>query len=636
MSTYDSASVLYDATTTTYDGAGTQLAIPYLVVEIAFDDGPYVASPTWTDVSSYVRAASTRRGRNDDLATFTGTASLTLSNRDRRFDPFYTSGPYYGKLLPRRQIRVRAIVGANTYPVFRGYIAGWPVTYTDAGKDSTVTIECFDALSLLSVDSTPSSMTEDQITALSPVRWYKLNESVGATTTVTDTAAQLPIVPVSTNPGFTKDGASVGAQGDLALDLWYYNAYTAPPYRPVPDDYTSSSFTLVGWMKALSGTSGTQGRVDYTYGGLQVILYISQTGVQARVRNLTSNTATLNAITTTTGDTTSDFRHIGVSYSGGGGVGGSGVNAYVVDGVVTSGPARTNEIAVTNSGENLEVFQTALSNLAIFTPALTTAQIQDLYYRGLNIINETTSARFQRLIGYTSFPTALTSYPGSPSGSVGMINPDNEISSELKLCSDSEGGELYVDRAGVLTMTARNSQNTATRSVNTQAVFKDTGTDLKYGTSLTIQYDLDSVKNDFTYQFSNGTTTVRNATSISSYGTNTATVSTQLTSPTDANTLANLKLSYFDDPVPAVSPLLVSVTRAAADWQDLLDLELLDQITVTRTPSTGNAVEVRMLVNAVQHDITPGDWNMTVTGSARYSNWFTVDTDFIDGDRLIV
>jgi len=116
------------------------MAFPVAIVEIAFDDGPYVASPTWTNVTSYVREMTTNRGRSNDWDSFEGSAEVVLSNLDRRFDPFNASGPYYGKLTPRRQIRITATYGGTTYPVFRGYVNGWPPVWTDAGYDSTVTL----------------------------------------------------------------------------------------------------------------------------------------------------------------------------------------------------------------------------------------------------------------------------------------------------------------------------------------------------------------------------------------------------------------------------------------------------------------------------------------------------------------
>ena len=137
------------------------MAYPVAKVEIAFNDGPYVASPTWTDITSYAREMSIDRGRDDDWGEFYGSASVVLDNRTRLFDPFYTSGTYYGKLLPRRQIKISAIYGGTTYPVFRGFITGWPPTWTDAGKDSTVTLNCFDALGLLASDSLPADRSRN-------------------------------------------------------------------------------------------------------------------------------------------------------------------------------------------------------------------------------------------------------------------------------------------------------------------------------------------------------------------------------------------------------------------------------------------------------------------------------------------
>jgi hypothetical protein len=81
---------------------------PTPIVEIAFDASPYDVSPTWTNVTSWVRSLSTDRGRSDDWDDFYGSAQVVLNNRTRLFDPYNTSGTYYGKLLPRKQIRITA------------------------------------------------------------------------------------------------------------------------------------------------------------------------------------------------------------------------------------------------------------------------------------------------------------------------------------------------------------------------------------------------------------------------------------------------------------------------------------------------------------------------------------------------
>lgn len=68
------------------------MAVPYLRTEVQF------TSPTWTDISAYVRSASIERGSTRvDSPTVryeAGTAELKLDNRDRRFDPTNLKGPY--------------------------------------------------------------------------------------------------------------------------------------------------------------------------------------------------------------------------------------------------------------------------------------------------------------------------------------------------------------------------------------------------------------------------------------------------------------------------------------------------------------------------------------------------------------
>jgi len=147
-------------------------------VYIAFDDGPYVLSPTWTEITTSVRSMSIDRGRSDDWGTFSGSATVELNNRARLFDPFYTSGTYYGKLLPRRQIKIEATYGGTTYPVFRGFIDGWPPTWTDAGGDSTVTLSCYDCMALLAQVQLPADWSRSYILSTSPRHYYPCDDPI--------------------------------------------------------------------------------------------------------------------------------------------------------------------------------------------------------------------------------------------------------------------------------------------------------------------------------------------------------------------------------------------------------------------------------------------------------------------------
>ena len=56
------------------------MAYPQPKVYVAFNDGPYVLSPTWTEITTSVRSMSIDRGRGGDWDTFSGSANVVLNN----------------------------------------------------------------------------------------------------------------------------------------------------------------------------------------------------------------------------------------------------------------------------------------------------------------------------------------------------------------------------------------------------------------------------------------------------------------------------------------------------------------------------------------------------------------------------
>jgi len=119
------------------------------------------------NISSSVRSVTTNRGRRRALERFgTGTATITLDNRDRSFDPTNTASPYYNAtvgvtgVVPSIPVVIRATWNGVTYPIFRGFIDSWTFDYADAGiGDATATISCSDAFKPLSniIGGLPSS-----------------------------------------------------------------------------------------------------------------------------------------------------------------------------------------------------------------------------------------------------------------------------------------------------------------------------------------------------------------------------------------------------------------------------------------------------------------------------------------------
>ena len=125
-----------------------------LICEIAFDSNPLDTTQNWTDVSAYLRSFDTNRGRISKLSQFqTGTAVVTLDNRDNRFSPNQTTYYYDAtngrtKIQPLKRLRIRAEYDSTTYDIFHGFVESFPVQYAGQGYDASTKIRVVDAFKL--------------------------------------------------------------------------------------------------------------------------------------------------------------------------------------------------------------------------------------------------------------------------------------------------------------------------------------------------------------------------------------------------------------------------------------------------------------------------------------------------------
>jgi hypothetical protein len=72
------------------------------------------------------------------------------------------------------------------------------------------------------------------------------------------------------------------------------------------------------------------------------------------------------------------------------------------------------------------------------------------------------------------------------------------------------------------------------------------------------------------------------------------------------------------------------------NWPRLLSLELLDRVTFKRTPSVGSAIQKDLLVQSIEHRITPGEWQTVVNGSTRYTGWFIIGVSLIGSSEDVL
>ncbi|NLX08337.1 MAG: hypothetical protein GXY36_01630 [Chloroflexi bacterium] len=118
---------------------------------------------TWTDETPYTRHIWIRSGfeRPGDLVAGVGRCRLTLDNTSRRFSPGAAGSPLYGRLLPRRAVRVRAFDGAESWTLFRGVIERI-TPQAGAWCGGEVTLEAVDGIALLARQSISLSYASSQ------------------------------------------------------------------------------------------------------------------------------------------------------------------------------------------------------------------------------------------------------------------------------------------------------------------------------------------------------------------------------------------------------------------------------------------------------------------------------------------
>lgn len=627
--TYNETGVTYDSTSYTYDGKPYQSTIfPIAAVYVAFNDGPYVANPSWTEITQYVRAVTTHRGRNSDFDQFdTGTAQIVLDNRARTFDPFYTSGPYYQNLTPRRQIKIIGQIGGVNYDVFRGFIAGWPVTWSEYGFDSTVTIQCFDALGLMATEQVPTDWYQYYIQQLVPRRYWKCNDSQ-TTQRVRDRSSNTrltDLIPFGPADRFFEDTPI--SDGLIGSSMFMTNSGNSPIITGQTANPLNTTITL--WTRYRPG-SGSAASFYYSNQGLLITSeYNVATNVFGIYIDNRTNFRRYSCSAAALPSNTPVFIALRITAN----ASGTPTGEIYINNVLQSTTTTTGA----TGGVFLEEFAQFANNqqeIAIFDGLLSTTNMTLLYNIGFARLSETTSARMDRILGTTSWPAALESFPTSPVGTVAEIGSGTGVIQELQLVADSEGGELYVSKSGVLTLTARRDVFNAARSVTPQMVigdFWDAGVPNKYRGDVEIRYDADNIKNDITVNFSgDGEVNQVNTASIATYGAAATVIETQLDSPTSANDLATLELGVEGVLVPQISPIDISPNIGTEQWQLALTLELLDRVTFIRTPSVGNAFTRDALVNAIDHRIEPGVWRTQVTMSTRYASPLICD-DVIRG-----
>jgi len=606
------------------------VAFPTTQVYIAFNDGPYVASPTWTEVTTYVRQINTQRGRQNELSDFeSGNATVVLDNRSRIFDPFFTTGTYYGKLLPRRQIKIEATISSVTYPVFRGFVEGWPVSITDAGYDTTVTVQCFDALGLLADEEMPDDVSSAYVLSLAPRHYWPLDDPIDPLNISTAQLIDLGSSPqpltapvevrTSNAPGLAPalPNTAVSLSETEYIEGWYF----------LSSVQSATDQTMLQWFQL---GSGDQNYIFTRYGvGHEVEAAYDK--ANSRLEIYTYNGTSQRLYQATIFLDEFQPHHIAIKT----------LSAGTVSSVYVDGLLETFTLASTTAFTDplVEVFAVTPGRhqqAAVWTTLISGVDVKVVFGLGRGVLTEGTVARFNRVIGYTPFPSALTSTPSTTySATLAEISTGGPpVTDELQTISNSEGGNIFVSRNGTLTLTSRKAIFQGT-SLTSQASFGGAG--ISIGTELAYRLDAKNLRNTLAVGYSgDGSVEVSDSASITAYGTAGGSWSTQLSSVADAETLGELLVGFSATPAVVIDPIQVNVSAADASWTTILGLELLNRITLNVVQQVGATITMSQILQSIEHTITPDRWITTINGSVRFTNPFIVGTSLIGGPDLIV
>lgn len=609
------------------------MAQPTPKVYLAINQSPYLASPTWTEITSYVMSADTYRGRDNDWQdTQSGTASITLNNNSRIWDPAYTAGTYYGQLIPRMQIKITGTINATEYDVFRGYISGWPVQYDNAGATSTVTLSCYDALGLLAQDQLPADWSADYILSKSPVHFYKCNDRNNSPTIAdygsgAGTLSVSGSYPVMSSENQLADGL-MATSANLVNSIYNkYNTGNTP---------TTGNATITFWASFPDISFTEQALSIASVSSNSFIAFTPNTPADGQIFvEAYNDTGTNGYAYSLDNATTSLPSFYAITYTAATGA----IKIYIngIDRTQTTGAyAPSNIINVKLfPTRSVTLYGSQFQSIAMFSSLLTQTEIQAIYDLSKAIFYETTAARYARILANTAFPAGLKSISATSTAyALGITDDSPNLTSELQLNNRTEGGLCFVNKSGVLTTKSRYEQFSYGY---TDQLPLTSSTNTGFDPSINISLDADEMANDVAITWTNNNVdSITNAASVTAYGQKQQPFTTQLATYDEAIALANMKVGLGQYPRPKLSEHRVNPANDSITWANILDMELYERYSLAVAPKVGNATTYTLLMQSVSHRIEPGRWECRFKGSNIYAAVFRLDASFLNGPDVLL
>ena len=571
-------------------------------VQVAFASDPFTSSPTWTDVSDYVRDIRVQRGKSDALDQVQpGGLEIRLRNEDRRFDPDYASGAYAPNVVPRKPVRVFATYSATDYDLFYGYVDEWVQDYRSvADTAADVLLRATDAFGVFAQTELVSPW-EQYVASLTPQSWMvysrdgsRVVRNIGVKslpmTTVLPTEVTGSLIvgkrrpALSVNLAGSSSGQLVGLVGSsLGSD---YHSGTGSP------DFYNGYIVWETWFQVDSLPI------------LETTIYTFNRTVGNRLRLTTAGVlihddAGGNSYTIGTVELGKPYQ---LFFKNG--------NIYLDGRQVTTtlGGGTT-----TYTGNGWGAFDGTVDEIVIYGETLgpsgtvpTDEQILTLYELGSGAwAGDTSDTRIDSILTELGFPAGLRDLTGTTEMSA--YQSSSNALAEMQAAADAEAGRFYVTADGIVTLLPRQYDLEFGAAAYT---FGDAAPDLQYS-ELTPASGVRTIVNRASVSGPAGELAeYEDTTSITDYGVSARSLPAMASSRgQDAYHYAAWVVQQRKNPTTRFVQMRVNVRRSLSTLVAACTSELGTKLTVKRTPQgVGSAISKDVFIEGVTHTISPDNW----------------------------
>lgn len=599
-----------------YPGQGDQPQI-----EVLYSTDDYTeTNPTWNyahhghDGSALhnLRSYSVDRGRENELQEIdAGTATITLDNRDRLFDPTVS-----GALGPMNRWWIRVKFAGETHDRFKGYAERYELSWPDSGRDSEVTVSCADEFKVLNLVRLPTmnpprDTYADLVAYELPDGYWRCNDEVSTFKAVAEIGGRDMVAYGPGGSHFTTRNSPI--VGDRGTAFILGNGLRLETDTLEPGSAGSAAncqeITWGMWFRYDTGSISTRNLVTGPADGTSNPAYSIQLNSSGQIVFNTRNSAGSVVTSTSQALDTNTWYFVVCTITG-------GSQRIYIDGVQHDSDAFTAPFHADND---------ATAQLFVGDQSATTQDFSfdEMWMKRLGVSLDRIGAMYEAALERGFAAANVDTRIGDVLDAVGSFAPRSlrstdtqvvarfmhgqEALSELRtaLVTDNRDAMLFMSRSGVVTFLEFDHRTDSPWNT-AQMTFDDDGTDSRYLDAHMDRSDSFIANEVFVTRDSGLTKSASDATSRRKYGPRTLSVSTFGVSETPSQNIADALLLKYKLPlnrIPAVVPDMSDANAAAAS----LSRDLGDRVRVIRRPlGIGSAIDQSPWIQKISERGTPG------------------------------